>query len=142
MIKFISIRQPWAWCIVNGYKDVENRTWKTKYRGRILIHASQKFDMIAHEYLIRNLGLHYVDRLIPENPKDYDTGCIVGETEIIDCVENHQSKWSDGSKFQFLLKNSIKYETPIKYKGQVGICNLNPKIINSASLLFLRKYNY
>ena len=26
-MKALSIRQPWAWLIVNGYKDVENRTW-------------------------------------------------------------------------------------------------------------------
>ena len=30
----LSIRQPWAWLIVNGYKDIENRDWKTHYRGR------------------------------------------------------------------------------------------------------------
>jgi hypothetical protein len=30
----LSVRQPWAWLIVNGYKDVENRSWTTHYRGR------------------------------------------------------------------------------------------------------------
>ena len=38
-LKAISIRQPWAWLIVNGYKDVENRIWATSLRGRVLIHA-------------------------------------------------------------------------------------------------------
>ena len=38
-LKAISIRQPWAWLIVNGYKDVENRVWFAKLRGRVLIHA-------------------------------------------------------------------------------------------------------
>ena len=33
-IPALSIQQPWAWFIVNGYKDVENRTWSTKFRGR------------------------------------------------------------------------------------------------------------
>jgi len=36
----LSVRQPWAWLIVNGHKDVENRTWSTQHRGDILIHAS------------------------------------------------------------------------------------------------------
>ncbi|WP_245839042.1 ASCH domain-containing protein [Yersinia kristensenii] len=39
-MKALSIRQPWAWLIVNGYKDIENRTWNTKCRGPVLIHAS------------------------------------------------------------------------------------------------------
>ncbi|HDU8694716.1 TPA: ASCH domain-containing protein, partial [Morganella morganii subsp. morganii] len=40
-MKAISIRQPWAWLIVNGHKDIENRSWRTKYRGQVLVHASQ-----------------------------------------------------------------------------------------------------
>lgn len=43
-MKAISIRQPYAYLIVNGKKDIENRNWKTKQRGRVLIHASQKID--------------------------------------------------------------------------------------------------
>ena len=38
-IPCLSIRQPYAWLIVNGFKPVENRTWPTRFRGRILIHA-------------------------------------------------------------------------------------------------------
>lgn len=37
----LSIRQPWAWLILNGWKDIENRDWTTRVRGRILIHAAK-----------------------------------------------------------------------------------------------------
>lgn len=40
-MKALSIRQPWAWAIVNAGKRVENRTWETRYRGPILIHAAK-----------------------------------------------------------------------------------------------------
>ncbi len=43
-LQAISIRQPWAWLVVNGYKDIENRDWKTDYRGRILIHVGRQMD--------------------------------------------------------------------------------------------------
>lgn len=43
-IKVLSIRQPWAWLIVNGYKTIENRTWRVNDRGPILIHAGKSFD--------------------------------------------------------------------------------------------------
>ena len=36
----LSIRQPWAWLIAHGWKNIENRTWPTGYRGRFLIHAA------------------------------------------------------------------------------------------------------
>lgn len=38
-MKALSVRQPWAWLIVNGYKDIENRDWSTQQRGRIWIHT-------------------------------------------------------------------------------------------------------
>ena len=38
-MKAISIKQPWASLIAHGIKDIENRTWRTNYRGRVLIHA-------------------------------------------------------------------------------------------------------
>jgi len=50
-MKALSINQPWAWLIVNGYKAVENRDWDTKYRGEFLIHAGKKFDYDAYLFL-------------------------------------------------------------------------------------------
>jgi len=41
-MKCITIKQPWASLICEGIKNVENRTWKTKVRGRVLIHASSQ----------------------------------------------------------------------------------------------------
>jgi len=48
-MKALSIRQPWAWLIIHGGKDIENRTWLTKYRGRILVHASQGMSRPEYE---------------------------------------------------------------------------------------------
>ena len=44
MQRALSIRQPWAWLILNGYKDLENRTWRTDYRGPLLIHAGMRVE--------------------------------------------------------------------------------------------------
>jgi ASCH domain len=43
-MKILSIRQPWAYLIANGQKNIENRTWLTNYRGPFLIHASLALD--------------------------------------------------------------------------------------------------
>jgi hypothetical protein len=39
-MKTLSVKQPHATLIYAGVKRVENRTWTTDYRGRLLIHAS------------------------------------------------------------------------------------------------------
>jgi hypothetical protein len=91
-LKAISIRQPWAWLIVNGYKDIENRIWQPKLRGRVLIHTGKSNSDITPEVLA------YIKRRyrVPALPGSFDTGGIVGLAEITDCVENHRSKWFQG----------------------------------------------
>ena len=46
-MKTLSVRQPWAWLIVYGGKDIENRSWRTPYRGPLLIHAGKRIDQDA-----------------------------------------------------------------------------------------------
>ena len=43
-MKALSIRQPWSWLIAAGYKDIENRTWHTNYRGKFYVHAAKKLE--------------------------------------------------------------------------------------------------
>lgn len=43
-LRGLTIRQPWAWAVIYGGKDVENRRWRTAHRGPLLIHAGQDAD--------------------------------------------------------------------------------------------------
>jgi hypothetical protein len=91
----LSIRQPWAWLIVNGFKDLENRDWRTPFRGRVLIHTGKKHDGRPDEWDWPN---------IPK-PASFDYGGIIGEAEIYDCVTKSTSPWFCG-QFGFLLRNA------------------------------------
>jgi hypothetical protein len=51
-MKALSIRQPWAYLIITGDKDIENRTWATAYRGPVLIHAGKTMDYDALDLLL------------------------------------------------------------------------------------------
>lgn len=86
----ISVRQPYAWLIVNGYKDIENRTWPTRFRGTLLIHAAGK--------LHRDMG--WVREIAAEEgiklPARFSTGGIVGVVEVVSCVQRHRSDWFHG----------------------------------------------
>lgn len=94
-MKALSIRQPWAWLIVNGHKDVENRSWQTKFRGPVLIHASKT--MTDDDYT--NAWVHAQDNnvCLPE-AKDLERGGIVGQAIIVDCVTQSDSPWFFGPK--------------------------------------------
>ena len=113
MNKAISINQPWAWCIVNGYKPVENRDWKTKFRGRVLIHAGLKFDSAGYDWIKSTFPN------IPLPPKkEIERGGIVGMAEIIDCVDDMDSPWFFG-KHGFTMENAKPCELR-PCKGALG----------------------
>jgi hypothetical protein len=96
-LRALSIMQPWSWLIANGHKDIENRSWPTRFRGRIMIHAGKKFDGDddAEEW-----DWPHIDR-----PKDFDMGGIVGECEIVDCVTSSKSRWFFGP-YGFVIRNA------------------------------------
>lgn len=113
-MKVLCVKQPWAWLIVNGHKDIENRTWKTNYRGNILIHAGKKVDLDGEIYLHEEF---------PDMPRKFATqmerGGIVGQVEIVDCVKFSPSAWFSGP-YGFVLRNA----KPLKFiplKGQLGL---------------------
>lgn len=95
----LSVRQPWAWLIVRGFKDVENRSWQTNYRGRFLLHASSTMRMadyrVAAEFA-RRLGV-----AVP-HPQTLERGGIIGAATLVDCVRSHRSKWFFG-EYGFVL---------------------------------------
>jgi hypothetical protein len=110
----LSVRQPWAWLIVNGLKDVENRSFRTHRRGPLLIHASLNTQYFTHdiEWVKRKHGISV--------PLELDRGGIVGIVDVIDCVESHKSKWFEKENFAWVLANPRRLKLR-PCKGAVGI---------------------
>ena len=102
----LSIRQPWAWLILNAGKDIENRSWPTKYRGRVLIHASK--GMTRDEYQDATDFLYSAVRWSGEMPsfEQLERGGVVGSVEIADCVRSSPSRWFVG-EYGFVLRDPI-----------------------------------
>jgi len=119
-LKAISIRQPWAWLIVNGYKDIENRVWPVNQSGRGLIHAGVSTSYMTPESLA-DIKRRY---RLADLPESFDTGGVVGLAEITDCVKRHRSKWFIGP-FGFVLAKARRL--PFKRcKGRLRF--FNPEI--------------
>jgi len=103
-MKTLSVRQPWAWLILHAGKDIENRTWPTGLRGRVLVHASK--GMTRDEYDDATDPLWASKGTTIELPpfESLERGGIVGSVEIVDCVWQSDSPWFCGP-WGFVLRN-------------------------------------
>lgn len=116
----LSIRQPWAWLIINAGKNIENRTWATNFRGWFYIHAAK--GMTREEYYSVKLWLPSIGRSaaaahLPE-PHELERGGIVGMAKLGNCVTGSDSPWFCGP-YGFVL-DEIK---PLPFqpcKGALG----------------------
>jgi hypothetical protein len=79
LTKALSLKQPFAWLIANGYLLVDDRTWGTPYRGTVLIHASKGLYKEYYDYLKANTD-------IPLPTKDkLEYGGVVGIANLVLC---------------------------------------------------------
>lgn len=102
----LSLYGPWAWAIVFGGKDVENRSWSTLYRGRILVHASSK--RFANENLAaaREQLAHLVGPGVAI-PATFPESRIIGSVEVVDCVDVPvDSPWAALGGLHWRLRDS------------------------------------
>ncbi len=124
-VKALTIRQPWAELILRGRKPYELRSWRTKYRGPLVIHAAAKVDSDD----ARQLGL---------NPETLTTGCFVGIAVLSDVrpytgtdAKLLSSKRAGGdwypNLFSWVLMKPRRI-SPVKAKGQLGLFKV-PKAV-------------
>lgn len=123
-MKVLTIKEPWATLIINGYKKYEFRSWKTNYRGKILIHAGM------------NLEKDMLERFKDYN-LEYEKGAIIGEAEIVDCILVDEKlnkelmninpivygRSNHVEEYAWKLENIKKYDKPIYIKGKLGLWN-------------------
>lgn len=122
-MKVLSIKQPWAWLIVNGHKDIENRTWRTQYRGEVLIHAGRAIDWHGCVEATRIIGA----QIPAPEVLEVLTGGIVGVATIVDCVTASKSPWFQGP-FGFVLENARPLRfTPLR--GQLGLFEVDEEAL-------------
>lgn len=135
-ITVLSVRQPWAWLLCEGLKDVENRNWKTNYRGTLYIQAGKSFDWDALYLLdqpmtthaaglkaVEHFGIRFGkserESIITKHEDEF--GAIVGRVELIDCGRRNQSVWAQPDvKYHWAVRNGQHIE-PIPARGQLGL---------------------
>ena len=122
-MKVLTIKEPWATLIIEGYKKYEFRSWKTKYRGELLIHAGKGIDKEA------------MNRLSKYLPDELPLGKILGKVTLCDCIkcddefkeacikENKDvyAKSSFEENYAWQVDNVEVFDNPIEVKGKLGL---------------------
>ena len=126
-MKALTIKQPWATLIMQGNKRFEFRSWQTKYRGDLLIHAGKGIDKEAMKRLAKYL------------PEELPYGKILGKVRLVDCIkmspefkelllkENKDiyTKSSFQEKYGWQVTDVEVYEKPIEAKGHLSLWEYN-----------------
>ena len=122
-IPCLSVRQPWAWLIVNGHKPVENRSWQTGFRGRLLIHAGKTLEPSYLEEVQGELRIEFGARA-PVLPafEQFERGGLVGEVRMAGCVREHESRYFTGP-WGFVLADA-QPRPFVPYRGLQGFFNV------------------
>jgi hypothetical protein len=116
-MKCLSVKQPFAWLIVNRFTPVENRQWPTWYLGPLLIHASKTYDQAGHDWVREKFPKIEIPALLPN-------GAIVGRVEMIGCVNQHYSQWFVGPwgfVFDLDFNLPVAFNAPVAWRGQLGL---------------------
>ncbi len=127
-MKTLSIQQPWASIIIAGIKDVENRTWDTKYRGKLLIHASSKK---VPQNIMEKMPIEWENEItnavwmgiMPDFP-DMPTSAIIGYVDLADSRNGDTgSIWDQGDDlYKFVMENVYEFDEPITgVNGKLGL---------------------
>jgi hypothetical protein len=128
----LTLTPPWSWAVAEGFKPLENRTWPTKRRGWVAIHAGQvgggarRQEFIGARFTLESMMVDagYTDPVAHAVPNHYVMGAIVAIARIVDCVssrptERRLAPWWIGP-YGFVLEDVIRLPKAISCRGMLG----------------------
>ena len=130
----LSIKQPWVYAITHLGKDIENRSWRTKFRGRFAIHAART-DAPEEDWL------EVFDK--HPRPRYFPIGQVVATADLVECIhpldkngkayhkvkEYFRSPWYQG-RVGFVMRDVRVLREGIPVKGRLGFWKLPREVIH------------
>ena len=136
-MKTLSVTEPYATIIRNGIKKIETRSWKTNYRGDLLIHASST--RIPKEYRQNAKLMELVDGM-PLNfgkivCKCKLVDCVLMDEEFIRSVKENEKEYISGfyssGRYAWILEDVVPVMTSKKVKGRLGLWECNENYVDA-----------
>lgn len=107
-MKAITVWQPWATLLATGQKHNETRSWKTSYRGEILIHAAKT----DHSGILLHIPMEELKHLQDAGVVNkLPTGAIIGKANLVDCFQIDEA-----------YRRKLQRENPVEKFGEHKIC--------------------
>ena len=113
--RVLTVRQPWAWAIIHGGKDVENRSWPTKHRGPLLIHAGSAFERNGYD------EVQWLARQPSPAPSDFVHGAIIGVVNLVECLRDAPSPWAVEGQWHWSLHDPRPITPSYPCTGRLGL---------------------
>jgi tetratricopeptide (TPR) repeat protein len=125
-IRCLAVRQPWAWAIMTGAKDIENRSWSTDYRGRIVILASSM-----------KTEVNQIGKAAKLPPRDFVYSALLGMVDLVDVVPMSEdleaNPWAWGP-YCWRVANPRLLPEPIPAKGKLMLYALQEELAERVRL--------
>ena len=134
-MKALSIRHPWVEAILAGDKTIEIRSWATRHRGELLLHASRTWTKREKEAVeqLRALGLD-AGRPAPER-----TGAILGKARLVDCRLMTDADWPQalleprsGRLWAWELAAAEPLPAPVPLAGERTLFEVDDALVSKA----------
>jgi hypothetical protein len=127
-VKALSLQQPWVYAILHAGKNVENRSWRTHYRGWIALHASARPMPAAENVFPGQDSLPDVSTL--------PLSAICGVARLVAIVSESRSEWfyrpEDGSRnYGWVLEDVTPLPEPVPCKGALSLWEVPPDVVRA-----------
>ncbi len=159
-MKALSLWQPWASAIALGAKRIETRSWRTNYRGPLLIHAGKSNQYLPMRAvrsgaaaIRRSIGRDAVKAAGMNYEADYPLGAIIAVCEVIGCMKTeavlewgsmHLAEWDrpreyflgdySSGRYGWVLAKVRKLPKPIPYKGMLGLFEVPDELLRAEAM--------
>ena len=128
-MKALTVCQPYAWALIHGPKGIENRTWPTRYRGSLLIHAG--------------LSRKWLGRVEPGElpgcppPDELVYGAFIGAVTLYDCLpyERVQNEPFTEGPWCWMLGHPVAFDPPVPYRGQRGLFDVPLTVLDKCNFV-------
>jgi activating signal cointegrator 1 len=143
-MRALSLIQPYGSLVVSGEKRIETRSWKTEYRGWVIIHASKNY---PEEYQLIAQEEPFSSTLARLSPLQF--GMVIGAAYLIRCVKIHAHEETYGTerwnfvvpptrpeldfgnytpgRFAWLFTDHISFANPFPFRGMQGLWEIDDR---------------
>ncbi len=128
-MKALTIRAPWAHAVAFADKRTENRSWPTKYRGPLAVHAGLSWDAGAeHDPALIHAwpalaGPGDPDRPTTDSPAFAARGAVLAVAELVDVHADARCcrPWGRARQWHWVMTDVVPLGEPVPARGSLGL---------------------